>query len=78
MTPDATEPPASPKLPDWVHSIGKRLRHDLNGDMTEMPVRVMSTLLRLFQREHHAARNDACGRSDNTDSSTCNPAPPKT
>jgi hypothetical protein len=68
MTPDATEPPASPKLPEWVHSIGKRLRHDLNSDMTAMPEKVMTTLLRLFQREHYAKRND--GRRSDEDGPT--------
>jgi hypothetical protein len=49
MSPDPKE---QSTLPEWVQSIGTRLRHELNGDMSDMPERLLLTLLRLFHREN--------------------------
>jgi hypothetical protein len=47
MSPDPKE---QSTLPEWVQSIDTRLRHELNGDMSDMPERLLVTLLRLFHR----------------------------
>jgi hypothetical protein len=49
MSPDPKE---QSTLPEWVQSIGTRLRHELNGDMSDMPERLLRTLLGLFRREN--------------------------
>jgi hypothetical protein len=49
------------QLPDWLQSIGARLRHDLNGDMTDMPEKMLRTLMGLFKREESQAGGDAAG-----------------
>jgi len=51
-------------LPDWVQSIGTRLRHDLNGDMTDMPEKLLLTLLSLFRREEHQAGSGVAGSKE--------------
>ena len=51
-------------LPDWVQNIGTRLKHDLNGDMTDMPEKLLLRLLSLFRREEHQAGSGVAGNNE--------------
>ncbi len=51
-------------LPNWAQSIGTRLRHHLNGEMTDMPESLLLTLLTLFRREEGQAEGEPAGSKE--------------